>query len=573
MDEKQEAFDQYVAAQCQELADALSAAQATLQQKETVAAQKQTQLTKAEQTAAAKNSAYEAASQALETATTAYDAAVADADQKADVLWDATNAYFEAKSAYDTAQEQADASAEALRTSRSELQTATAAANAALAAYNEAKQKQTEAQSTADDAAALLAEKTADVLATQKDLNKRIAQAAEAHTAYDEAVQAHAEAQAALDQAVDDLIATRNQYQPVYDSFHGLEIARLYTSNARKNAQNADEACANAYNALQTATANLTAAQKNKETMESLVEGAMQKVDTAAINLAIAEAEAEQYLELTEGSKSKWTNGGSGLLTVGANGSKDLFKSLIIDGKSVDPAGYDILTGDMSEETQQALQLAINDSVLNQLAAGNHTFMLRYTYGDTLTGSLSIKPGAPVVTATNAATGLNLSWKKIPGEITYVIQRSIGNGNFKTIATTKGTTYNDKKANSNGVKYNYRIQAVQSAQNRSDRSKVATMYRVARPTITNVTNQTGRQVTMRWTGINKASGYLIHYAPNKTLANKKVVTIGKKTTTSTTLRNLVKNKTYYLRMRTFLTVAGKRYYSAWGLIKSVLVKK
>ena len=62
-------------------------------------------------------------------------------------------------------------------------------------------------------------------------------------------------------------------------------------------------------------------------------------------------------------------------------------------------------------------------------------------------------------------------------------------------------------------------------------------------------------------------------APNKTLANKKVVTIGKKTVTSTTLRNLVKNKTYYLRMRTFLTVAGKRYYSAWGLIKSVLVKK
>ena len=143
-------------------------------------------------------------------------------------------------------------------------------------------------------------------------------------------MQAHAEAQAALDQAVDDLIATRNQYQPVYDSFHGLEIARLYTSNARKNAQNADVACANAYNALQTATANLTAAQKNKETMESLVEGAMQKVDTAAINLAIAEAEAEQYLELTEGSKSKWTNGGSGLLTVGANGSKDLFKSVQI---------------------------------------------------------------------------------------------------------------------------------------------------------------------------------------------------------------------------------------------------
>ena len=154
----------------------------------------------------------------------------------------------------------------------------------------------------------------------------------------------------------------------------------------------------------------------------------MQKVDTAAVNLAIAEAEAEQYLELTEGSKSKWTNGGSGLLTVGANGSKDLFKSLIIDGKVVNPKGYDILAGDMSEETQQALQLAINDSVLNQLAAGNHTFMLRYTYGDTLTGNLSVKPGAPVVTATNAATGLNLSWKKIPGEITYVIQRSIGNG-------------------------------------------------------------------------------------------------------------------------------------------------
>jgi len=65
----------------------------------------------------------------------------------------------------------------------------------------------------------------------------------------------------------------------------------------------------------------------------------------------------------------------------------------------------------------------------------------------------------------------------------------------------------------------------------------------------------------------QVTGYEIQYSTSKkfTKAKSKLLTSYKKT--STTLTKLSAKKTYYVRVRTYKTVNGKKYYSGWSTIK------
>ena len=51
------------------------------------------------------------------------------------------------------------------------------------------------------------------------------------------------------------------------------------------------------------------------------------------------------------------------------------------------------------------------------------------------------------------------------------------------------------------------------------------------------------------------------------------MTITKAKTVSKVISKLMKNKTYYVRIRTYQTVSKVKYYSAWSAAKSVKIKK
>ena len=79
-----------------------------------------------------------------------------------------------------------------------------------------------------------------------------------------------------------------------------------------------------------------------------------------------------------------------------------------------------------------------------------------------------------------------------------------------------------------------------------------------------------RQFTVKWAKrINQVSGYQLQYSTSAefTTSRKKTVSDGK--ATSTVITGLKKNTTYYVRIRTFHTVSGKKYYSAWSSASSV----
>ncbi|MBE6787333.1 MAG: leucine-rich repeat domain-containing protein [Ruminococcaceae bacterium] len=60
------------------------------------------------------------------------------------------------------------------------------------------------------------------------------------------------------------------------------------------------------------------------------------------------------------------------------------------------------------------------------------------------------------------------------------------------------------------------------------------------------------------------TGYQIQYSLKKNFKGAKTVTIKKNSTITKTIKKLKSKKTYYLRVRTYKTYKGKKYYSAWS---------
>ena len=76
-----------------------------------------------------------------------------------------------------------------------------------------------------------------------------------------------------------------------------------------------------------------------------------------------------------------------------------------------------------------------------------------------------------------------------------------------------------------------------------------------------------------WAQKGSATGYEIQYATNSKFTNAKKVTITNNKTDKTTVSKLSANKKYYVRVRSYTTVGGTKYYGAWSAVKNVTTKK
>ena len=76
-----------------------------------------------------------------------------------------------------------------------------------------------------------------------------------------------------------------------------------------------------------------------------------------------------------------------------------------------------------------------------------------------------------------------------------------------------------------------------------------------------------------WAQKGSATGYEIQYATNSKFTSAKKVTITNNKTDKTTVSKLSGNKKYYVRVRSYTTVKGTKYYGAWSASKSVTTKK
>lgn len=81
-----------------------------------------------------------------------------------------------------------------------------------------------------------------------------------------------------------------------------------------------------------------------------------------------------------------------------------------------------------------------------------------------------------------------------------------------------------------------------------------------------------KSITVKWKKISNISAYQVQIATNKKFTkNKKTFKVSKKST-KVKIKNLKAKKKYYVRVRSYKTVNGKRNYSKWSAINTVKTK-
>ena len=82
-----------------------------------------------------------------------------------------------------------------------------------------------------------------------------------------------------------------------------------------------------------------------------------------------------------------------------------------------------------------------------------------------------------------------------------------------------------------------------------------------------------KAIAVKWKKVSAVKGYQIQVATDKKFKrNKKTVTVKKQKTTKVTVKKLKAKKKYYVRIRTYKTVKGKKLYSSWSKVKTVKTK-
>lgn len=83
-----------------------------------------------------------------------------------------------------------------------------------------------------------------------------------------------------------------------------------------------------------------------------------------------------------------------------------------------------------------------------------------------------------------------------------------------------------------------------------------------------------KSFTVRWKKQStQITGYQIQYSTKKNFSSKTTKTITKKSSTSATYKKLKGKKKYYVRIRSYKTVSGTKYYSSWSSAKVVTTKR
>lgn len=162
---------------------------------------------------------------------------------------------------------------------------------------------------------------------------------------------------------------------------------------------------------------------------------------------------------------------------------------------------------------------------------------------------------------------LKITWTKnsnVTGyQIEYATNKSFDNAKKVTISKNSTTSYTIKSTSAAKVYY-VRVRTYVKNSNGTFYSPWTTTN-VALNTATAVkVSPTKNTIKVSWTKNTGATGYQIEYATNKSFTSAKRITVKGGSTTSYTIKSTSATKVYYVRIRNYVTVSGKTYYSDWS---------
>ena len=235
-------------------------------------------------------------------------------------------------------------------------------------------------------------------------------------------------------------------------------------------------------------------------------------------------------------------------------------------GKEITPAVTVSMTGidGISKELTAGTDYIV--AYKNITKPGQTTVQISGTgmYKGTVSMTVSVYPAkASVKSVTNAKKGLTVTWKKVTGADKYILYRKAGSGAYKKYKTVSGakTSYVDTGAK-NGTTYSYKVCAYAAGlQGKNANTKAACR-------VTAVTAKAAKagkgKLSVSWKKNSKASGYQIRYSLKSSFSGAKTVTVKSGKTMTKKLTGLKRGKRYYITVRAYKTVKGKKYYSSWS---------
>ena len=182
-----------------------------------------------------------------------------------------------------------------------------------------------------------------------------------------------------------------------------------------------------------------------------------------------------------------------------------------------------------------------------------------------------------VVDGKTVYQGKRTSLKKAKCSITVKDQEYTGNVlkpipvvKYKGKALTKGTDYSVKYSNNTKVG----LATVTIKGKGIYVGTVQTTFKI-KPQGTTLTKLTGgsKKITVKWNKQTKqVSGYQIQFATKDDFSDAVKKTVKGEETAKVTIKALEADMNYYVRIRTYKTVSGKKYYSSWSKSKKVKTK-
>lgn len=175
---------------------------------------------------------------------------------------------------------------------------------------------------------------------------------------------------------------------------------------------------------------------------------------------------------------------------------------------------------------------------------------------------------------------VSLSWSKSDGATAYVVYRYHSKQKkWVNIAKVKNSSYVDSGLSAN-TQYKYKIAACISDSDgiyEGDHTKVyaiKTKKAPKKPSKVKVTNVLAgkKKLTITWKKVT-AGGYEIQCSTSKKFKKNVTKVTAKSSQKTATIKKLKGNKIYYVRIRAYSKVNGKKYFGAWSMVKKVKVKK
>ncbi len=175
------------------------------------------------------------------------------------------------------------------------------------------------------------------------------------------------------------------------------------------------------------------------------------------------------------------------------------------------------------------------------------------------------------VKAKSGETTVSVSWKKVKGAEKYTVELLNSKGKTVKSITTKSTSCTFKKL-SKGTTYKVKVRAVAGKNKGNFSSSLTLSTAPAKSKIISLKAADKGTLTVKWKSVSGASGYEVQYSTSKKLKSAKTVSVKKGQTVKLTLKKLKSKKKYYVRVRAFRTVGGKKFYGAWSTVKNLKVK-